>query len=36
MTFADKCKLLGKRRGRNAASAAGDNKLRAALLPKRR
>lgn len=36
MTFADKCKLLGKRRGRNAASATGDNnKLRTALLPKR-
>ncbi|MBZ9760153.1 hypothetical protein LB553_04585 [Mesorhizobium sp. CA8] len=31
MTFADKCKLLGKRRGRNTALAAGDNKLRAAL-----
>lgn len=36
MTFADKCKLLDKRRGRNAALAADDNKLRAALLPKRR
>jgi hypothetical protein len=36
MTFADKCKLLGKRRGRNAASATRDNKLRATLLPKRR
>jgi hypothetical protein len=36
MTFADKCKLLGKRRGRDAASATDDNKLRAALLPKRR
>ena len=36
MTFADKCKLLGKRRDRNAAPATGDNKLRAALLPKRR
>jgi hypothetical protein len=36
MTFADKCKLLGKRRDRNAASASGDNKLRAALLSKRR
>ena len=36
MTFADKCKLLGKRRGRNAAPATGGNKLRAALLPKRR
>ncbi len=35
MTFADKCKLLGKRRGRNAAPAASDNKLRAALLPRR-
>lgn len=36
MTFADKCKLLGKRRGPNTASATADNKLRAALLPKRR
>ena len=36
MTFADKCKLLGKRRGRDAVAAASDNKLRAALLPKRR
>lgn len=36
MTFADKCKLLGKRRGRNAAPAAAHNKLRAALLSKRR
>lgn len=36
MTFADKCKLLGKRRGRQAASAIDDNKLRAALLPGRR
>ena len=36
MTFADKCKLLGKRRGRDTASATDDNKLRAALLPKRR
>lgn len=36
MTFADKCKLLGKRRGRNAASATDDYKLRAALLPKSR
>ena len=36
MTFADKCKLLGTRRGRNAVPATGDNKLRAALLPKRR
>ncbi|WP_189400876.1 MULTISPECIES: hypothetical protein [unclassified Mesorhizobium] len=36
MTFADKCKLLGKRRGRKAAPATGDNKLRAALLPRRR
>ena len=35
MTFADKCKLLGKRRGRDAAPATNDNKLRAALLPKR-
>ena len=36
MTFADKCKLLGKRRGQNAASATADSKLRSALLPKRR
>lgn len=36
MTFADKCKLLGKRWGRDAVPAVGDNKLRAALLPKRR
>ena len=36
MTFADKCKLLGKPRGRDAVPAAGDNKLRTALLPKRR
>jgi hypothetical protein len=36
MTFADKCKLLGKRRGRNRASATASNKLRAALLPGRR
>jgi hypothetical protein len=36
MTFADKCKLLGQRRGRDAAPASGDNKLRAALLSKRR
>lgn len=36
MTFADKCKLLGNRRGQNAALATGDNKLRAALLPKQR
>lgn len=36
MTFADKCKLLGKRRGRNAALATGDNKMRATLLPTRR
>lgn len=35
MTFADKCKLLGTRRGRSAASAASINKLRAALLPRR-
>ncbi len=35
MTFADKYKLLGKRRDRNA-TPAGDNRLRAALLPKRR
>jgi hypothetical protein len=36
MTFADKCKLIGKRRGWKAAPATGDNRLRAALLPKRR
>lgn len=36
MTFADKCKLLGKRLGRDAASANVDNRLRAALLSKRR
>jgi hypothetical protein len=36
MTFADKCKLLGKRRGQNTASATGSNKLRAALLAGRR
>lgn len=35
MTFADKCKLLGRRRGPNVASATGDHKLRAALLPRR-
>ncbi|MDX8507344.1 hypothetical protein [Mesorhizobium captivum] len=35
MTFTDKCKLLGRRRGRQAASATDDNKLRAALLPGR-
>jgi hypothetical protein len=35
MTFADKCKLLAKRRGRNAAPAKRDHKLRAALLPRR-
>lgn len=36
MTFTDKCKLLGKRRGRDTGPAARDNKLRAALLPGRR
>lgn len=36
MSFADKCKLLGKRRGQRVAKAAADNKLRAALLPARR
>ncbi|EHH10371.1 hypothetical protein MEA186_18672 [Mesorhizobium amorphae CCNWGS0123] len=35
MSFADKCKLLGTRRGRPSASAASNNKLRAALLPRR-
>ncbi|MET3579549.1 hypothetical protein ABID19_002580 [Mesorhizobium robiniae] len=34
MTFADKCKLLAKRRSRHAAPAS-DNRLRAALLPRR-
>lgn len=32
MTFADKCKLLSKRRSRHAAPAASDRRLRAALL----
>jgi len=36
MTFADKCKLLGKRRGRNTASATASNKLRASLQSGRR
>jgi hypothetical protein len=36
MTFADKCKLLGKRRGQEKAPAASDNKLRVVLLPGRR
>jgi hypothetical protein len=35
MTFADKCKLLTKRRGRRVVPAAPDIKLRAALLPRR-
>ncbi|TKD15785.1 MAG: hypothetical protein E5W98_33460 [Mesorhizobium sp.] len=35
MTFADKCKLLAKRRSRHAAPAASDRRLRAALLPRR-
>jgi hypothetical protein len=35
MTFADKCKLLTKRRGRRVAPGATDIKLRAALLPRR-
>ncbi len=35
MTFADKCKLLAKRRGRRVVPAAPDIKLRAALLPRR-
>jgi len=36
MTFADKCKLLTKRRGAHVAPATTDNKLRATLLPRRR
>lgn len=35
MTFADKCKLLAKRRDRHAGQATGNNQLRAALLPRR-
>jgi len=35
MTFADKCKLLGIRRGSRTSSAATSNRLRAALLPRR-
>lgn len=35
MKFIDKCKLLGIRRSRNAAPAAPNNWLRAALLPRR-
>jgi hypothetical protein len=35
MTFADKCKLLAKRRSRDTAPATTDTKLRAALLPRR-
>lgn len=32
MTFADKCRLLGRSRSRNMAMATGDNRLRTALL----
>jgi hypothetical protein len=35
MTFADKCKLLTKRRDRRAVPATTNTKLRAALLPRR-
>jgi hypothetical protein len=35
MTFADKCKLLVRRRSLQAASAPGSTRLRAALLPRR-
>jgi hypothetical protein len=35
MTFADKCKLLTKRRSRHAAPGASDRQLRTALLPRR-
>lgn len=35
MTFADKCKLLAKRRSRDAAPAVSDRRLRAALLLRR-
>jgi len=35
MTFADKCKLLAKRRNRHTVPATTDIKLRAALLPRR-
>jgi hypothetical protein len=33
MTFADKCKLLSKRRSRHAVPAASDRRLRAACCP---
>ncbi|WP_292596521.1 hypothetical protein [Mesorhizobium sp.] len=33
MTFAEKCKLLAKRRSRHPAPAASDRRLRAVLLP---
>lgn len=36
MTFADKCKLLGRRRVLRATPVARDNKLRARLLPRGR
>jgi hypothetical protein len=36
MTFADKCELLKRRRGRKAAPANGDNKLRVSLMHRRR
>ncbi|ESY75056.1 hypothetical protein X743_05895 [Mesorhizobium sp. LNHC252B00] len=35
MTFADKCKLLGVRRGPRMAPTITSNRLRAALLPHR-
>jgi hypothetical protein len=35
MTFADKCKLLAKRRSRHSAPAARDGRLLAVLLPRR-
>lgn len=35
MTFADKCKLLGKRRESRMPPATTSNRLRAALLPRR-
>jgi len=35
MTFADKCKLLGRRQGSRKSLAATSNRLRAAFLPRR-
>lgn len=35
MTFAEKCKLLGIRRGSNRSPAVTGNRLRTALLPRR-